>query len=129
MARNSSAPASGLSAELRAFASRVAASIVTLDIALYFQAHPSTVETPSGISLRVYGEAHDITEALAHLVEAGVLTRATLGAGAYPLYSLTEDRKVRRLLTRLSEAYHRNPQARTQIVRGIVTGWGQAQGG
>ena len=118
----------GLSAPVRRFAAKIIDSIVSLDIALFFQGNPSTVDTPSALSSRIYGASHDIDQALNHLVEVGVLTHTTLGAGAYALYSLTEDTDVRRLLDRLSDAFHRNPQARTEVVRGVVSGWADEEG-
>lgn len=113
----------GLTGELRGFAARVAVSMVSLDVALYFQSNPTTVDTPAGLSDRVYGSAHDIGEALSHLVEVGLLTQAILGAGAYPVYALTEDPAHCRLLGCLSDAYHKDPVARTEIIRGVVLGW------
>jgi len=116
--------AMSLDKELRQFARRIADRIMCLVVALYFQANPDTADTPAGIARRIGADLHQVEEAVVHLCHAEVLTCTTLGAGAYPVYSLTQDPEINRLLTRLSEAYHTNPQTRTEIVHGIMTGWG-----
>lgn len=121
--KNLEPDAASLDEELRQFARRIADRNMCLVVALYFQANPDASDTPEGLARRIGADLYQVEEALSHLSRVNVLTCATLGAGAYAVYSLTKDPEVKRLLTRLSEAYHGNPQARTEIVRGIMTGW------
>lgn len=107
--------------EVREFLHRVLKDIVTLDVTLYFHSHPEAVDSQEGICSRVAHEAEQVAQALAALTGAGIIDRVVLGEGRYEVYSLTQDRRLRSLVGRLSSCYHNDPASRAEIVRHIVS--------
>ena len=110
---------------LRRFVGTFAESLVDIEVALFYEANPSTCDTPAGVALRMYREMEQVDAALRRLARAGVLAERVLGAGRYHLYELTGDVAVVALLVELSQAYHDDAEARREIIRSLV---GRAHG-
>ncbi len=105
---------------VREFVLQVAQTIVGLDVALFFQANPSTFDTPSGIAMRTHRAADDVRPALERLAARGVLERHVRGDGKHICYALSRDMDVWDLLCRVSEAYLDNREACKEIVRMLI---------
>lgn len=106
--------------KIRWFIEEVVQNIVGLDLALFFQAHPSIFDTVPGIASRVARPPEEIQEALDRLAAAEILEVHELGAGRYKCYSLRRTDDVWRLLCRLSELYLDDPAARREIIKTLV---------
>ena len=97
-----------------------AQTIVGLDVILFYQANPSTFDTPLGIALRTHRSLNEVEPALERLAEGGILERHTRGDGKYTCYALSKDLTVWNLLCLVSEAYIDNPEQRKEIVRMLI---------
>lgn len=102
------------------FVRDVAYTMVGLDVALFYQANPSTFDTPSGIALRTHRGVNEIRPALERLAEHGILEVHERAEGRYICYALVRNTTVWTTLCRVSEAYHGNPEARKQILMILV---------
>ena len=94
--------------------------LVKLELALFFQQHPSFVDRLEGIARRVGRDPRIVEDALRGLAEGGLLERFELGSGKYVLYSYTRDASLRALMDGLSTAYHEDPGERTAIVKRLM---------
>jgi hypothetical protein len=105
---------------VRDFVQRVAQTVVGLDVALFYQANPSTFDTPLGIALRTHRDVKEVLPALERLADHGVLERYVRGEGRFVCYALAKDADVWALLCSLSEAYLDSPADRKEIIRMLV---------
>jgi hypothetical protein len=94
--------------------------LVKLELALYFQQHPSFVDRLEGIARRVGRDPRVVQNALTGLADCGLLECFELGSGKYVLYSYTRDASLRALMDGLSAAYHEDPAERTAIVKRLM---------
>jgi len=106
--------------KVKEFIGVVACDIVGLDIALFFQADPSTFDTAAGLALRLRRSAKELEPALERLVEHGILEIFLRGDGRYRCYTLSRDPQVWHRLCLVSEAYLDQPETRKEIVRMLV---------
>jgi hypothetical protein len=106
---------------VREFVQAVAQSVVGLDVALFYQANPSTFDTPLGIALRTHRHVKEVLPALERLAEKGVLERHTRGEGRFVCYALAKDADIWALLCGVSEAYLDSPADRKEIIRLLVS--------
>lgn len=106
---------------VRDFVQRVAQTVVGLDVALFYQANPSTFDTPLGIALRTHRNVKEVLPALERLADHGVLERHTRGEGRFVCYALAKDTDIWALLCGLSEAYLDSPAERKEIIRLLVS--------
>ena len=109
-----------MDSRVQEFVSNVVHNVVGLDVALFFQANPTTFDTAAGLSLRLHHRAAEIQAALDRLAAAQVLELADRGEAHYHVYSLRHDPEVWRLLCLLSESYLDDDAARKDIVRMLV---------
>ncbi len=109
-----------MDARVRKFIAETARNVVGLDVALFFQANPSTFDTAAGLALRLHRSLEEVQPALERLAAAGLLEVATRGDGRYRCYSLARDPETWHLLCLLSEAYLDHPDTRKEIVRMLV---------
>jgi len=109
-----------MDARVRKFVAETARNVVGLDVALFFQANPSTFDTAAGLALRLHRSLEEIQPALERLAAAGLLEVVTRGDGRYRCYSLARDPETWHLLCLLSEAYLDHPETRKEIVRMLV---------
>ena len=94
--------------------------LMKLELALYFQQHPTFVDRLEGIARRVGRDPRMVEDALRALAEGGLLERFELGSGKYVLYSYTRDPDLRTLMDGLSAAYHESPAERMEIVKQLM---------
>jgi hypothetical protein len=116
-----------MDARVRKFVAETARNVVGLDVALFFQANPSTFDTAAGLALRLHRSLEEIQPALERLAAAGLLEVVTRGDGRYRCYSLARDPETWHLLCLLSEAYLDHPETRKEIVRMLVRQYGEDQ--
>lgn len=102
------------------FVRDVAHTMVGLDVALFYQANPSTFDTPAGIALRTHRGVNEIKPALERLAHHGFLEVHVRAEGRYSCYALVRDPAVWTTLCRVSDAYHGNPADRKQILMILV---------
>lgn len=102
---------------VRHFVETVAQTIVGLDVALFYQANPSTFDTAAGLALRTHRGVSDVKPALERLADHGILERHPRGEGKYVCYALARSAAAWDLLCRVSEAFHDDAQARKEIVK------------
>lgn len=105
---------------VREFVQGVAHNIAGLDVALFYQANPTTFDTATGIALRTHRSVAEVQPILERLARHGILEAHARGEGRYVCYALSRARAVWELLCLLSEAYHDDPEARKEIVRIII---------
>lgn len=105
---------------VREFVQGIAHNIADLDVALFYQANPTTFDTATGIALRTHRSVTEVEPILARLARHGILEEHVRGEGRYVCYALSRARAVWELLCLLSEAYHDDPEARKEIVRIII---------
>ncbi|MFQ6099559.1 MAG: hypothetical protein ACE5O2_17635 [Armatimonadota bacterium] len=86
-----------------------------LDIALFYEANPSTMDTPTGIAFRISRPIGESAKALGELARRGLLRERDLRGGKYVIYSLSENEAVRKTLRELREAYLASEQERAEI--------------
>ncbi len=103
--------------ELQEFLDGVIDSLIKLEIVLFFHSNPGTIDTPQGISMRIYRNCDLTASALRDLGSAGVLDCVTLGAGTYQLYSLTQSKDVLSVIELLDQRYHSDRTAMLDIIR------------
>lgn len=106
-----------MSERLRWLIQEVAKNIVGLDLALFFQANPTVVDTAPAIGCRAGRRPDEVEEALDRLTAAGILKVTVLGAGRYRIYSLNATPQMWDLLCELSEAYIDDQNKRQEIIR------------
>jgi hypothetical protein len=109
-----------MDARIKDFIGKVVVDVVGLDVALFFQAEPSTFDTAAGLALRLHRPAEEIQPALNRLVGGGTLEVETRDGGHYQVYSLGGDPETWRLLCLVSEIYLDHADARKEIVRMLV---------
>ena len=102
------------------FVRDTAHTMVGLDVALFYQANPSTFDTPTGIALRTHRGVDEIKPALERLAKHGVLEVHERAEGRYTCYALVRDQGIWTTLCRVSDAYHGNPEVRKQILMILV---------
>jgi hypothetical protein len=107
--------------EVQGLVKKALKDIISLDVTLYFHAHPELVESPEGLSHRLACEPTVLTETLQHLSEQGIVERFLLGGGRYEVFSYTHDPNRRSCVGKLSDCYHNDPAARQEIIKHIVT--------
>jgi DNA-binding transcriptional regulator GbsR (MarR family) len=95
-------------------------SLVKLDALLYLHERPGTAQSPDEIAARVQRRADQLEVALRELSEVGLIERFAFGSGRHAVYGASEDAHVQELLVILRERYHRDPEARSQIVRDVM---------
>lgn len=105
---------------VRDFVETVAQTIVGLDVALFYQANPSTFDTPAGLALRTHRGVADVKPALERLADHGILERHPRGEGKYVCYAIARDAAVWDLLCRVSETFHDDAQGRKEIVKMLM---------
>ena len=100
---------------VRKFIRDVARTMVGLDVALFYQANPSTFDTCSGIALRTHRGIDEIRPALERLADHKLLEVHVRADGKYTCYALAREPWVWNLLCLVSDAYHDDPEARREI--------------
>ena len=105
---------------VRKFIREVARTMVGLDVALFYQANPSTFDTCSGIALRTHRVMDEIRPALERLAEHRLLEVHVRADGKYTCYALAREPWVWNLLCLVSDAYHDDPEARKEILMMLV---------
>jgi DhnA family fructose-bisphosphate aldolase class Ia len=105
---------------VRHFIEECAQDLVGLEVALFFQSNPRAFDTASGIALRTHRAVSDVEPALVRLSEQGYLEVLSRGDGRYQVFALSPRPEVWRVLCRVSDAYHENPQARKEIILMLV---------
>lgn len=102
------------------FIEETAQDLVGLDVALFYQANPRAFDTASGIALRTHRAVEEVEPALERMSEQGFLEVLSRGDGRYRVYALSPAPEVWRVLCRVSEAYHEDPEARKEIILMLV---------
>ncbi|MGC9318148.1 MAG: hypothetical protein ACP5KN_08945 [Armatimonadota bacterium] len=105
---------------VRDFIEEVAQDLVGLDVALFYQANPRAFDTAAGIALRTHRSVDEVEPALVRLAEQGYLEALSRGDGRYQVFALSPAAEVWRMLCRVSEAYHEDPDARREIILMLV---------
>jgi len=106
--------------EVRDLLQRTVKDLVTLEIALFFHAHPDYMDSREGLCLRLACEPPGVEKALDGLAQAGILELFELGEGRYKVYSYTRNRDKRTTIQRLDFYYHDDPNTRAEIVRHLI---------
>jgi len=106
--------------EVKGLLRRALKDILSLDVMLYFHAHPELVESREGLCRRLACEPAVLENALQHLSEQGIIERSLLGGGRYEVFSYTPDERQRACIGKLSDCYHNDPAARKEIIKHIV---------
>ncbi len=106
--------------QVHEFIEETAQDLVGLDVALFYQANPRAFDTASGIALRTHRAVDEVEPALKRMGEQGYLEVLSRGDGRYRVYALSPTPEAWRVLCRVSEAYHEDPEARKEIILMLV---------
>jgi hypothetical protein len=88
-----------------------------LDIALFYEANRSAMDTPTGIALRISRPIGESARALGELARRGLLRARDLRGGKFVVYSLSEDASVRDALQAVRQAYAHSEDDRQAILK------------
>jgi DNA-binding MarR family transcriptional regulator len=94
-------------------------SLLKLDVLLYLQSRPGSVQSSQDIAAQVRRPPYQVSASLDELSQAGLVDRFALGTGRHVLYGPTEDEHVQEIIDLLHERY-RDPETRPRIVRGAT---------
>jgi predicted transcriptional regulator len=106
--------------EVKRLVTEVVDDLAKLEVVLFFHAHPNFIDSAARIARRMGSEESKVDAALQALSEAGFVERFVLGEGRYVLYAYSQSPRVRRLVERLSRAYHEDPGQRQEMVRMLL---------
>jgi hypothetical protein len=109
-----------MESELQAFLDDVVDTLVKLEIVLFFNGNPGTMDTSQGIAMRIYRNKELTAQALEDLCSKGVLEALSLRGGTHRLFSLSANTETRRLIRLLDERYHGDRIAMVEIVRRFI---------
>lgn len=105
---------------VREFIAEIAQDLVGLDVALFYQANPRAFDTAAGIALRTHRSVDEVEPALERMSAGGYLETVSRSDGRYQVFALSPSPDVWRILCRVSEAYHEDPQSRKEIILMLV---------
>jgi len=91
-----------------------------LEALLYLHSHPGGAQSADDIAAALHRPVPQVKSALEDLSRAEMIERFSFGTGRHAVYGTTEDPHVQALLGLLHDRSHRDPEARSRIVRQVL---------
>jgi hypothetical protein len=91
-----------------------------LEALLYLHSHPGGAQSADDIAAALHRPVPQVKSALEDLSRSELIERFSFGSGKHAVYGTTEDPHVRALLGLLHDRCHRDPEARSRLVRQVL---------